>query len=88
MTHNFPLLKNDRILKAMRFEPVDATPVWMMRQAGRYLPEYKQTYTASENTNENFGIDGVHINQGDYIKTTTILNNQGVAVTGIVIFGF
>ena len=43
MNQDFPLLKNDRILKAIRFEPIDTTPVWMMRQAGRYLPEYKKT---------------------------------------------
>ncbi|MCP4076129.1 MAG: uroporphyrinogen decarboxylase [Gammaproteobacteria bacterium] len=39
----FPALKNDRYLKALLKQETDTTPVWIMRQAGRYLPEYKET---------------------------------------------
>ena len=36
-------LKNDRLIKALLRQPTDTTPVWIMRQAGRYLPEYRET---------------------------------------------
>jgi outer membrane protein insertion porin family len=48
------------------------------------LAEYKKTYESSSVTDQNFGADGVFINQGDYIKTATVVNPQGQTVTGIV----
>jgi uroporphyrinogen decarboxylase len=36
-------LQNDTFLRALRRQPTEYTPLWLMRQAGRYLPEYNAT---------------------------------------------
>ncbi|KAG0351361.1 hypothetical protein BGZ54_003277, partial [Gamsiella multidivaricata] len=42
MARDFPPLKNDLLLRAARGEKTERVPVWVMRQAGRYLPEFRK----------------------------------------------
>jgi len=43
MSSPFAPLKNDTFLRALLRQPTEYTPIWLMRQAGRYLPEYRDT---------------------------------------------
>merc|ERR1712188_73512 len=48
MGEPFPPLKNDVLLRAARGERTDRSPVWVMRQAGRYLPEFREVRAQSD----------------------------------------
>jgi len=44
------VLQNDSFLRACLRQPTDYTPLWLMRQAGRYLPEYRATRVKAGNS--------------------------------------
>src|SRR5258708_12381793 len=44
------ILKNDLLLRALLREPTPRRPIWLMRQAGRYLPEYRATRARAGNS--------------------------------------
>ena len=46
----WPELQNDTFLRACLRQPTTHTPMWLMRQAGRYLPEYKATRVKAGNS--------------------------------------
>lgn len=48
LPQGFPVLKNDTFLRAARGEQCHHVPVWCMRQAGRYLPEFRETRAAQD----------------------------------------
>ncbi|KAF6762822.1 uroporphyrinogen decarboxylase [Ephemerocybe angulata] len=47
-SHQFPAMKNDLLLRAARGEKTEHAPVWVMRQAGRYLPEFREVRKSHE----------------------------------------
>ena len=51
-------LQNDRLLRALQRQAVEVTPIWIMRQAGRYLPEYREVRAQVRRVQEEAGGQG------------------------------
>ena len=47
-----PLIPNHLLLRAIRNEPIERTPIWIMRQAGRYLPDFMKLKNKYEQCSE------------------------------------
>ncbi len=75
-----PPLANDRFLRACLRLPTDCTPVWLMRQAGRYLPEYKATRMKAGNS-----FMGLATNPG-YATEVTIQPLDRYALDAAILF--
>lgn len=71
-------IANSRFLRACRREPVDATPVWLMRQAGRYMPQYRAL-------RERYGILDL-IKDPDLATEVTLQPVNAFAVDAAIIF--
>ncbi len=69
---------NDRLIKACRRQPVDATPVWFMRQAGRFLPEYRKI-------REKYDVISICKNP-DLCAKVTMLPVEALGVDAAIIF--